>query len=112
MAMMLDCQIDRDKAGTVITLPYAAVDRAYVLLDALLCGSLRTFVLRSGSTLLTCSCGDEDVLTEDTLTLSVTMAEYIKSVLLKVVLRPQDVDWLHADVNAAGGEAVIRFANP
>lgn len=112
MAIMLDCRIERIGNGVVIALPYAAVERTYMLLDALMCGNLRELSFRSGGTLLACRCGDEDVLTRTLLTLSEARGEEVKAMLLRVALHPQEAEWLHVDVEAAGGDVAIRVTNP
>ena len=112
MSIMLECRIDRDAAGTEFALPYARVERAYMLLDALRCGALREITFRSGSVLLACRCGDADVLEEKALSLSAATVSHIKAVLLQAALHPQEAEWLHADVEAAGGDVTLRIMNP
>ena len=111
MAIALDCRIDRSAAGLVIALPQARAERAYMLLDALMCGTLREAAFRSGGVLLACRCGEADILAENALTLSRATADHVKAVLLQAVLRPQEAEWLHADVAAIGGDVVIRVTD-
>jgi len=111
MAIVVDCCIERVGDEAVIALPRTAVERTYMLLDALMCGKLRELTFRSGNVLLACRCGDEDTHAHNVLTLSQTMAEQVKSMLLRVVLHPQEAEWLHVDVETAGGDVTIRVTN-
>ena len=112
MPILLDCRIARDAAGTVIALPNTRTERAYMLLDALICGAIREVTFRSGGVLPACRCGDEDELAENALTLSEATAGHIKAVLLRAALHPQEAEWLHADVEAVGGDVTIRVRDP
>ena len=111
MAIVLDCRIRRDASGLVIALSYDRVERAYMLLDALMSGALREVTFRGDGVLLVCTCGDADELAGNMLTLSEASVENIKAVLLQAALCPQEAEWLHADVAAEGGDVLIRVMN-
>ncbi|MBQ7849262.1 MAG: hypothetical protein IJ343_06015 [Clostridia bacterium] len=109
MAMLLTCRLERNVSGVLIRLPASAVERAYVLLDALKNGDLHSFAFQMGSDMLQCSMGDRDRLAGDMLMLSEGSVDAVKHMLFGIVQCPHDAAWLHQDVEAEGGDVTIHF---
>lgn len=108
MAMTLNCRMERNAGSVCIHLPMAETGRAYMLLDALAEGLLRSFVLRDGGMQLECRWGAADRLEDGALQLSKSSVACIKRMLLDVTLRPADAAWLHVDIEADGGDVTVR----
>lgn len=111
MAMELSCRIERNAESVCICLPMAQMGRAYMLLDALAGGLLRSFVLRDGAEPLECRFGAADRLDDAAVLLSGNSVACIKRMLLDVTLRPADAAWLHVDIEADGGDVSVRVLN-
>lgn len=111
MAMAVNCRISRTGQDVIITLLPESRERAYLLLDGLLNGFLRSFLLEGGGQALRCSADAADALTDDELRLSSGSIACIKRTLFEGMLRPADAAWLHEDIETAAGNVCIRCTN-